>query len=103
MTINTAHSAGNSSSIYFPLTQTKTLDLAPGGITEMSGLSGVLTFTDTGFVRNAEYQPTAQTDKPGLIMFIDKCNNQLFALNNAIRSLSTALAYTQRQSCKMMI
>jgi hypothetical protein len=89
--------------IYFPLSHDKTLDLAPGATTEMSGLSGVLTFADTGFVRNDEYQPIAQTDKPGLIMFVDKCNDQLFALNNAIRSLSTALAYTQKPSYRMMI
>jgi hypothetical protein len=84
--------------IYFPLSHDKTLDLAPGGITEMSGLSGVMAFADAGFIRNDEYQPTAQTDKPGLIKFVDKCSDQLYALNNAIRSLSSALAYTQKMS-----
>ena len=62
----------------------------------MSGLSGVLTFADTGFIRNGEYRHVAQTDKPGLTKFIDKCQDQLFALNNAIRALSAALAYTQK-------
>jgi hypothetical protein len=95
MTSTTAHSAGNSC-IYFPLSHDKTLDLAPGGITEMSGLSGVLTFADTGFIRNGEYRHVAQTDKPGLTKFIDKCNDQLFALNTAIKSLSSALAYIEK-------
>jgi hypothetical protein len=100
MTTTNAHSAGNSSKIYFPQRPDQKLDLAPGGTTEMSGLSGVLAFSDMGFVRNAEYQPIAQTDKPGLLKFIEKCNDQLFALNNSIRSMSTAMVQCDKSELR---